>query len=249
MKNIKLLNKLATLLIVPAFVIACDGDEDGPSTAAVQFESVGSSYEESAGEGTITIPLQGNGSTSDLDFVLGGSATEGEDYEFLGLTGEGVQVHILDDDKFEFVETITIRMTSPTVNLNGNAVHTVTIVNDCADDFVGLGDSEWFVDEFNATEIYAPDDTYGPYHTVFERDEVNPNKFWTDNFWDSGLPAYIVYDPATNTVSFPQQTPVAASPTRIITSTPATVDVCNRTFTITTSYRGSTWDYEFVRPL
>lgn len=247
MNKNKYLNKIATLLVVPAFIIACDGDEDGPSTAAVDFATVGSSYFEANGEGIVTAPLKGNGNTSDIEFVLGGSATEGEDYEFLGLTGEGVQVRILQDDEFEFAETITIRMTSPTVNLNGNAMHTVTIISNC-EDIVGFGETHWLIDEFDAVEDdgVAP---YGPYHVEFERDETDPNKYWTDNFWDSGLPAYIVYDPATHTVSFPTQTPLANFPTRIITSTPATVDQCNRSFTIRTSYRGFTWDYVFVRPI
>jgi hypothetical protein len=76
----------------------------------------------------------------------------------------------------------------------------------------------------------------------------NPNRLTTHNFWDSGLVAYIVFDPVTQTISFPMQTPVATFPLRIITSEPATFDPCTGEATIVTHYRGSTWGYKIVRP-
>lgn len=243
MKKHKLLSKFTYALLIPAFLLACDDDDNGAGPASVDFASIASTAME-ASDNSITIPLRG--SNSGLDIVFGGTATEGVDYELGGISAEGVTVNILDDNEFEFDETIVVRLVSSSANLNGNAEHVITLLSECTDlsNFVETG---WFVREFDAVEDdgVAP---YGPYHLAFEPDETDPNKFWTDNFWDSGLPAYIVYDPATNTVSFPTQTPLANFPTRIITSTPAPVNQCDRTFTITTSYRGLTWEYIFVRP-
>lgn len=232
-------------LSLPLVMVACSGDDDNAAgPASVDFASIASTANEEGG--TITIPLRG--SSNGVSVAFGGSATEGEDFELVGVSDEGVEISIIDDGEFEDTEKVIVRLVSSSANLNGNSEHTVSIVSQCTD-LEKFAESDWFVEEFDAIEDYGDGAPYGPYHMEFERDETDPNKYWTDNFWDSGLPAYIVYDPATNKVSFPTQTPLANFPTRIITSTPATVDQCNGGFTITTNYRGNTWQYIFTLPL
>lgn len=243
MKENRRLNKLLFILALPVLMLACE-DEGSPAGTGSDFATLTSGYFEEDGTAAITIPFR-NASASfaaNVELTFGGTATEGEDYTVVGVTEEGIQISIIDDGEFEYRETIRILMDS-----KGNNIHTVTLVSNC-DDIDAFDNSiyDYFAADFNATEIYAPDDMYGPYVLELEEDEDVPNKYWMHNFWDSGLNAYIVYDPLTNMVSFPQQVPVAGFPTRIITSDPTTVsDGCS--FTITTYYRGNVWDYEFVR--
>lgn len=235
-------NILKLLFIVPAFILACDGDDE--ASVSVDFATLSSSYYEKDGAGSLTIPFRNASAGKNLEVAFGGTATQGEDFELVGITAEGVQLSIKDDTKFEKNETIRIQLRSSGKNVAGNAIHTVTIVSNCAD--TDELDADFFEGVFDATEIYAPDDIYGPYELEIEQDETDPNKYWMHDFWDSDLNAYIVYNPATKTVSFPQQIPVATFPLRIITSDPAIItNNCN--FKIVTHYRGSTWEYEFVK--
>jgi hypothetical protein len=236
------LSKLFFALAMPLIIIGCDGDDE-PGTS-LDFPTIASTVSEADG-GTITIPLRNASSTAGIDVAFGGTAVEGEDFTFEGISGEGVSIAIIDDNKYETNETIRVQLTGE--GLNGNSIHTVTIESNCAD--LVEFNPNWFAEAFAAYEVYAPDDIYGPYTLEFAQETAdNPNRLTTHNFWDSGLVAYIVYDAATNTVSFPTQTPQANFPTRIVTSTPATVDPCTGEATITTSYRGYTWDYRIVRP-
>lgn len=229
---------------MPAFILACDGDDE--VGVSLDFATLASSYYEKDGAGSLTIPFRNSSASAvnNLDVALGGSATQGEDYELVGITSEGVQFNIIDDSKFEKNETIRVQLRSSGSNVAGNAIHTVTIVSNCPD--TDELDADFFVGIFDAYEISAPDDRYGPYDLELEQDKTDPNKYWMHNFFESALNAYIVYDPATKTVSFPQQIPVTTAPTRIITSEPATI-TNNCSFKITTHYRGLTWDYEFVK--
>jgi hypothetical protein len=241
MKNNKLFINLLLAFGITSIVVGCDSDDE--SGISVDFASIASTVYEQAGTNTVTLPLRNSGDVASLDVVFGGTAQEGEDFELIGITDEGVQISIIDDSKFEDNETVRVELSGS--GLNGNSIHTITIVNNCEDtDDLEAG---FFVGAFTMREIYAPDDIYGPYTLEWVQDEVNPNKYWTDHFWDTpNLRAYIVFDPATKTVSFPQQIPVAISPLRIITSEPAAVtDNCK--FVITTHYRGSTWEYEFIK--
>ena len=62
---------------------------------------------------------------------------------------------------------------------------------------------------YAANEIYS-NGVYGPYPLSFTQDPVNPNRFNTLNFWDSGYTAYMIFSPSTNPgtqkVNFPAQT-------------------------------------------
>jgi hypothetical protein len=81
----------------------------------------------------------------------------------------------------------------------------------------------------------------------FTQDATDKNKFFLNNFWDEGSPAYIVFTPSTSPttqiVKFPDQT----SDRGAIKSTTGTYDQCTNTLKIQTQYAGSDWRYEFVK--
>jgi len=99
---------------------------------------------------------------------------------------------------------------------------------------------------YTANEIYASS-VYGPYNVTFTKDVNNPNRYNFTNFWDYGLPAYVVFtptadDPDGQIVEFPEQ--VVDGET--LTGT-GTYDQCLGTFKIQTTYAGSEWRYEFKK--
>lgn len=57
--------------------------------------------------------------------------------------------------------------------------------------------------DFDATELSEINGSYGPYTITLTQDGANPNKFTTDNFYDSGWPLTITFTPST---SVPTQT-------------------------------------------
>ncbi len=57
---------------------------------------------------------------------------------------------------------------------------------------------------YDAVEDYGSS-TYGPYDLTLVQDSENPNKFFLDNFYDSGLDPYIVFNGEAGTVTFPEQ--------------------------------------------
>jgi hypothetical protein len=212
-----------------AFMFQACSDDDAGSAS---FSTVYASYDEADGEGTVTAPIRKNGSVNDGDikFVLGGTATEGEDYEFLGLTSEGVQIRVLDNDDytdymgFEPNETVTVRLDGPA---SGNKVFELTIVGDC-DYKAEYFDAEYYAGAWSALEDYGGA-TYGPYDVELVQDEANPNRFDFDNFYDSGLDAYIVFDGPNGTVKFPDgQTPGG----KALTNSSGTFDQCSGVLTV-----------------
>jgi hypothetical protein len=99
---------------------------------------------------------------------------------------------------------------------------------------------------YTANEIYASS-VYGPYNVTFTQDPGDPNRYNFTNFWDYGLPAYVVFtptsdDPDGQIVEFPEQTVDGET----LTGT-GTYDMCLQTFKIQTSYAGSDWRYEFKK--
>lgn len=128
-------NKLFKLLFIfclPILMVACEeeiGEENSPKGTGTDFETVSSSYKEIDGTGTVTIPFR-NGSVSESDISITGTATAGVDYEFVGVTGEGVQISVIDDNEFEpDLETIRVVIEGTT----GNNVHTITVYSNCED--------------------------------------------------------------------------------------------------------------------
>jgi hypothetical protein len=241
------------LMLGASFIFqGCEDDEK----SSVMFEQVYASYDESSGTGVVNIPLRVSGSVGDNDiaFDVHGSATEGEDFNIQGWTREGgLAIEVLNDAIHELPENVTVRLLSESgVDIGGNQFFELTIVSDCdyqAGDVSEYIASDWKGD-FAALENYGPNDTYGPYTLHVEQSEENPNRFEIDNFWDSGIHAYMIIDPATGTISFPSQGDGSGSAlaSRQITGSGQLVyDGCNFSYVIVTKYRGTTFNYEFTK--
>jgi hypothetical protein len=87
-------------------------------------------------------------------------------------------------------------------------------------------------------------DHFGPYDITLVKDGTNPNKYTFDNFWGSGIDAFMIFDPATLTVTFPTQDDGGGN---AITGS-GTYDACSGSFVIRTQYDGFEWNYVFVKP-
>ena len=125
MKKNKLINGLLVIFALSALAISCSDDESKDSAG---FAGIASSFQEKEGDVTINIPFV-NGSVSESDIVIDGTATEGEDYELLGITEEGVSIKLLEDaDCEDIIETIRLTITNASGDVN--RIHTVTIVSD-----------------------------------------------------------------------------------------------------------------------
>jgi hypothetical protein len=75
-------------------------------------------------------------------------------------------------------------------------------------DYCSYAASDW-AGTFDATELSELFGSYGPYDATFTQDSANPNKFTTDNWYDSGIPVYFIFspsvDPGTQIVTVPSQ--------------------------------------------
>ena len=257
MKKNKLVNKLLFVLSLPILIVGCDGDDNGgapkPST---DFASIASSYYEANGTGSVIIPLRNtNASTpNDVSVTFGGTATEGSDFQLVGITQEGVEIKILDDSDYEDNETVRVQLTSSKLNLNGNSIHNITIVSNCADK-VGMPLTA-FAGDYNAIEKYGPNppasNWYGPYTIKLTQDANNPNRFNITNFYDAGRTAYVLVDPAAGTFYFPNQDPLPdpGAPT-LLTNSSGTFNLCtvegHVAATISLDYDGGVWEYYLVK--
>lgn len=125
MKNYKALC-VSMLLAVIFTIISCDDDED--KKPSIGFTSSASTVKE--GE-TIDIPFTKavpDGVTVQVE--LGGTATEGVDYEYgISTDGKNLVVEILEDNTYESGEEIEIEITgfSSGVTLGGTVIHTVVV--------------------------------------------------------------------------------------------------------------------------
>jgi hypothetical protein len=143
MKNIKLIYGFIVVFGLSSIALSCSDDEE---KASAGFAGISSSYQEKDGEVTITIPFV-NGSVSESDIVIDGSATAGEDYELLAITEEGVSIKLFDDNDCEKVERIRLTITNASGEVN--RMHTVTIASDF---------SEGTTEDLSGTYILKTDD-------------------------------------------------------------------------------------------
>ena len=246
MKKNRFLNKFLFALCLPILILGCSDDDISPST---DFSSIASTYLEGDGTRTITIPLRNAGGSigDNVTVAFAGTATEGKDFSLVGITAEGVQISIIDDTDLESNETIRVELVSSSINLNGNNIHTITIVSNCED--IGGLELSAFAGDFSATEKYGPTskDWYGPYDLTMTQDETDPSKFWLDNFYDSGLDAYVVVDTAAGTAYFPNQ----KAGTKQITASTGVFGFCvvdgHLTLTLKLNYDGGNWEYQLVK--
>jgi len=246
MKINTFLHNILYALAFVAVVASCD-DDDEIKDPAVDFAGLASTYSET--DGTVTIPVRINGSVnaSDLNFEFTGTAVRDSDFEFIGFTNEGVQIRIIDDNEIEAAEKVAVRFSSTKLNLTGNNVHELTIISDCAD--TAYPSTSYFAGSWMATEKYgvSPDDWYGPYAMTLIQDKSDPNKFYFDNFYDSGCESYLMFDFATGTVRFPDQAPCDEP----LTNSSGTFEFkdCKAILTVTQNFDGGDWMYSFEKPL
>jgi len=108
-------------------------------------------------------------------------------------------------------------------------------------------EAESWAGTFAATEVYATGDPYGPYDIDLVQDAGDPNKFVFDDFWDSGITAYVVFDPNSRAVTFPTQDDGDGG---TISGTGSYLQ-CAGTFKIDVTYvtggKTYTWSYEFEK--
>jgi hypothetical protein len=250
MKITQFFYKLLLPVVVLTITMGCDSDDD--AEVYTDFASIASTYNEASGTGVITIPFRNAGSNlNSLNVTFAGSATEGTDFELVGITAEGVQIRVFDDNTLEASETVRITLRSAGANLAGNAIHTLTILSNC-EDLEGLQLSD-FAGDFHATEKYGPasSDWYGPYDLELVQDEEDPTIFWMDNFYDSGREAFIVVDLANGTVHFPDQTPLPDNTPDLLSESSGTFGYCtvegHLVLTISLNYDGGDWEFELVK--
>ncbi len=242
MKKYRFLINAIVAASVLAFVQGCDDDETKDPT---DFSGISSTFDEGEGTRIVTIPIRNaGGSASGLSATLAGTATAGEDYEYVGITGEGVQIRIIDDNEIEDTEFVRVTLSSADGSLAGNAVHTLNITSNCED--TGGVTLSYFAGSFAATEKYGPteDDWYGPYTIEFIQDEEDPTIFHFDNLYASGCEAYIVVDLEAGTAYFPDQDPCGVPLTN--SSGTVTIDECNGSeLNINLNFDGGDWLYTF----
>jgi hypothetical protein len=244
MKKYQLLQRLLVVFCLPLLAVSCDDDET--TASSVDFGTIASTYEETNGTGTVTIPLRNAGNAGNLSVAFSGSAVEGEDFELVGVSAEGVQISVIDDEMMEEIETIRVQLKSSSGKITGNSLHTVSIVSNCEDaEGVDIG---YFASDYDATEKYGPEpgDWYGPYTIHLIQDEEDPNKFHFDNLYDSGCDAFMIFDLEAGTVYFPDQAPCGVDLTN--SSGTFTIDECNGTvLNINLNFDGGDWLYTFEK--
>jgi len=244
MKKNKLIYALSMMCISLFMLQACsDDDSTSDSSSGVQFQKVATTLEESGG--TITIPIRG-GSVSGVELEFDGTATEGEDFEVVDITNDALEIQILDDGNYEDVEYARVRMVGNGVG--GNAFTTINILCDGGDS--GGFNVASYAGSWSALEDYGGGSTFGPYNVTLTQDGANPNKFTFPNFYGSGATytAYMIFDLASGTVSFPDQTVGAPANNRgPITNSTGTYDLCENTLTINLTYDGGPWVYRFTK--
>jgi len=220
-------------------VLACKDDE-GPMPITSDFPSIASTYSETVG--TITIPFRNAtpAFVSNPEIKFSGSATQGSDFTLVGVTAEGIQLSIIDDNLIELSEVIKVR-----IGTTGNNIHEVTIVSNCEDtESPYLG---YFSGTYGATEKYGPNppasNWYGPYDLTLVQDKDDPTKFSMTNFYDAGRGAYVKVDLDAGTIFFPNQTPSGS--TRVLTNSSGTYTItpCGIEVEIALNYDGGDWVY------
>ncbi|GIL23533.1 MAG: hypothetical protein BroJett042_20460 [Bacteroidota bacterium] len=243
MRKYSRLGKFIAIIGLPILIASCEDETTVKTT--VDFASISSNYYEADGTTSFTIPLRNAGSTSGLSVVFAGTATQGQDYELVGITSAGVEIRLLDDNVYEdgVVETLRVQLVSSSESLKGNTMHTINMVSNDCEDTEGLTVAS-LAGDWNAME-----DDYGPYTVTFEVDEEDETILWMDNFFDSGISAYVKIDLTTGAVVFPEQQ-VSNYQGSVITGTGSFDDNCNFTITThfaTTQYGNFDWEYIFYR--
>lgn len=186
------------MLGLSAAALSCS-DDDGAGTSP-GFESIATSVYEADGDESITVMFR-DGSVSEADLIIDGTATEGDDYTITGVSEEGITFQMLDDNLAEGIETIRIRIKG--ASGEANRIHNVRILSDDPGflaitlDWPGAPDMDLHL--FHRS---SPEDTW---HAVDFSDPGELELDWTAEDGEYGL-AYNYYsgsvDPLNFTVTF-----------------------------------------------
>lgn len=204
MKKDKLINKLALALSIVVVVMSCSDDDSGTS---VDFAGIATSFLEADGQTTITIPFRNASSSISMDDItIEGTATQGADADYTidGVTEEGIQITLNDDDAAEIVETIRIRILTGD---EGNLIHTVSLMSDDPGfmdielqwaDAVDLDLISWYFDE--EAEEWVDIDFSDPGNTLDPIDWTDADGLYgfTYNYYaggDDSVPFTVVFTP------------------------------------------------------
>jgi hypothetical protein len=271
MKSIINIVAICTLAVV---FFSCE-KEEFTDVASAKYEYVGISDNriankvfEGSGDNTSKIPVEvlfGNdvkaGRDITVTFEVDNSSTAvlGEDFVIKGanVSGNTFTVTIPSDSylaNFE-IETITNFDEADDLNLKINLVDAdgvnvgypldksfsfVIEDDDCA--FV----SDNFTGTASATEIYGPDDTYGPYDAEFTYN--GNNNFTMTNFWDWGADVSFNVDPSPEalTITVPNQTILLGGYPSTVEGT-GIINTCGTAFlmTVDVMYGGNGNTYSF----
>jgi hypothetical protein len=202
MKKNNLINKFFLMLGLSVAALSCSDDDGGGASAG--FESIASSYYEENGDGTVTVLFR-DGSVSEDDLIIDGSATEGEDYTITGVSEEGITFSILDDVAAEKIETIRIRVKGSSGA--ANSVHSVRLISDDPGfmdielqwaDAVDLDLISWFFDPTDQT--WHDIDFSDPGNTLDPIDWTDADGLYgfTYNYFggsDNSVPFSVVFTP------------------------------------------------------
>lgn len=227
MKRNNILSKLLLVTCMSIFMLACKDEEETVVTGA-GFATIGTLYYETDGEVMVTIPFI-NGSVTANNIVFEGGATEGQDYELVGITSEGVQVKLVPDDDCEKVEALRIRI----VNSRGmgNKIHTITLISSNLN--VGIDIADW-VDAYEGDDIIftsgalagwsgAADATLAEAGGIYTIDGLGVD--FMENIWEEVV---LESDPV------------------VLTATPEGVITIEEQYLFTTEYDGDPYDYNIV---
>jgi hypothetical protein len=217
------------------FMISCDNDEDAIATFNALVDVSGSSLLEDSkysigtmfstdGGATFTdFPVVKRGDTYLVKAVDGGMDVTEENCFNVDWSASDPQPNSVTGGVAEF-----------TMGEDGSLIAKVTDFPYNAGMWAG---------DISAVESYASG-PYGPYTIKLTQSSTNVNRYDLNNFYDSGLSAYIVFVPEAHTVSFPNGQTPGGKP---ITASTGVFDACAGTFDIHLTYDGATWDYHFTK--
>jgi hypothetical protein len=222
-----IMKKFIILVLVTCAVIVngCD-DEETSSPQTISFAETDFTATEVDGDVTLGFKLD-KPANQDVSVMLtlGGTASEGADYSIgesvvipKGETNGSFTITMNDDCLAESSETIVVSFGEVT-GVEGEGSYTVTIpenTNFWQSHFLGAFDCD--------------EPGYLIYDNHFDADPTDSKSIISDNFWDSGGHVRFTFNPATSTVTIPQQTVTMGGIAYVVYSDPGkpagTYDPC-----------------------
>jgi hypothetical protein len=236
-----MINKIFSLLVVAAgsvYLTSCDNNEDAIKTFNSLVDVSNTSIE--ADKFDVVTVFSTDGGATFVDYPV---IKKGETY-MVKAVNHHTGLDLTTPNCFDVdwstsdpqPDNVSEGVATFTMGTNGSLVGKVT-------DYVAPYDASAWVGTIIALEDYGSA-TWGPYEVVLTQDGTNPNRFHLDNFYDSGLPAFIDFDGAAGTVKFPDgQSPGG----KALTNSSGTFNQCAGSFEISLNYDGGDWLYHFTK--